>query len=88
MKVFTPREQQILEELVYIYKDATASEMSKISHSKEGPWDVTYHSENGRNAIIDYELALDDELEVELEEAKELIREHFEAVKNFELSPA
>jgi len=87
MNVFTPREQKILDKLAYIYKDATASEMSRISHSKEGPWDITYRKD-GKNAPIDYQLALDDELKIEPEEAKKLIREHFEMVKNFELFPA
>jgi len=86
MNVFTPREQKILKELAYIYKEATAKDMSEISHLKNQPWDRTYH-QKGQNASIDYQLALDTDIECDPSEAKELLREHFEIVKNFALSP-
>lgn len=86
MGVFTPREQKILKDLAYIYKEATAKDMSEISHFKNGPWDQTYR-QKGRNAPIDYQLALDADIECEPDEAKERLREHFEVVKNFALSP-
>lgn len=86
MKVFTPREQEILEKLAFIYMEATASQMSEISHLKNQPWDLTYHTK-GANAPIDYELAIDAEVKDRQEEIRQLLREHFEVVKNFELSP-
>jgi uncharacterized phage-associated protein len=87
MKVFTPREQKILETLAEIYQEATANQMSEISHLKNQPWDLTYHTK-GENKPIDYELAIDAEVKDRQEEIRQLLREHFEVVKNFELSPA
>jgi uncharacterized phage-associated protein len=72
--VFTPREQKILDELAFIYMDATAPEMSEISHLPNEPWDMTYRSK-GKNAVIDYKLASE----------SPKLNEHFEAVKNFNL---
>ncbi len=82
MNVFTPREHKILEDLVYIYKDATAKEMSESSHLENEPWHITYNKK-GKNALIDYGLAVDSNTD----ESKQLIREYFEDIKNFKLSP-
>ena len=46
----------------------------------------TYHTK-GRNAPIDYELAIDSEVKSNSEEIKHILKEHFEVIKNFELSP-
>jgi len=43
--------------------------------------------EKGINAPIDYLLALDNDDEVDKEEAKESLKEHFEIIKNFSLEP-
>lgn len=86
MKVFTPREQKILETLAEIYRDANSNQMSEISHLKNQPWDLTYHTK-GENKPIDYELAIDAEVKDRQEEIRQLLKEHFEVVKNFELSP-
>src|SRR3990172_10342044 len=84
MSVFTPREKKILEELAFVYKDVKAKEISEISHLKNQPWDIT-KKEKGINAPIDYLLALDNDDEVDKEEAKESLKEHFEIIKNFSL---
>lgn len=86
MKVFTPREQKALNDLAFMYKEATAAEMSEISHLKNQPWDLTYRTK-GENMPIDYELAIDIEVKHNKEEIRQLLREHFEVIKNFELSP-
>jgi len=86
IKVFTPREQKILNELILIYMHATAKEMSEISHLKNQPWDLTYYTK-GKHALIDYELAIDSEVKYNKEEIKQYIKEYFEVVKNFKLSP-
>ena len=86
MKVFTPREKKLLDTLATIYEEATAKQMSEISHLKEKPWDSTYGT-RGKNAYIDYELAIDSEAEHTPEEIKQFIKEHFETVTNLELSP-
>jgi len=86
MKVFTPREQKILKDLAFFYLEATAAQMSEVSHLKNQPWDITYRTK-GKNAPIDYELAIDSDVTINKEEIKQLIKDHFEIVKNFELSP-
>ena len=86
IKVFTPREQKILNELVFFYKETTAKEMSEISHLKNQPWYLTYHTK-GRYALIDYELAIDSEVKHNKEEIQQYIKEYFEVMRNFELSP-
>jgi len=86
MKIFSPREQKILDELIFIFKDATAQEMSEISHLKKQPWDLTYRTK-GENKPIDYELAIDCDVENKTAEIEQSIQEHFEIIKNFELFP-
>ena len=86
IKIFSPRELRILNDLAFIYQDATATEMSEISHLKNQPWDLTYRTK-GENMPIDYELAIDSDVKHNKEEIRQLLREHFEIIKNFELSP-
>jgi len=84
MKVFTPREQKILDTLAFIYMETNAKQMSEISHLKNQPWDLTYNTK-GKNTLINYELAIDSEVMHDPEEIKQLIKDHFEIIKNFEL---
>lgn len=58
LKVFTRREQKILQDLALIFKDAKAEEMSEVSHLKNEPWDKT-KNEKGMLKKIDFLLALD-----------------------------
>lgn len=87
LSVFTPREKKILENIVFIFKDSKAAEISNISHLKNHPWDITY-KRKGKNELIDYLLALDDKAGVSKEDAEESLKEHFEIVKNFSLEPS
>ncbi len=82
LSVFSPREQEILDDLAFMFKDVTPSQMSEISHLKNQPWDKTIRQE-GPNQLIDYLLALDSDAEVSEEDAKELIKERKEMLKNF-----
>lgn len=84
--VFTPREKKILEKLAFIYKDETAKTMSGISHEDNMPWEITKR-EKGLNAEIDYLLALAENSEIDREEAQENLREHFAAMKAFNVEP-
>lgn len=86
LSVFTSRERRILENLAFMYKDVNAREISEISHLKNEPWDKTI-KQQGENAPIDYLLALDRDSKIDVEEAKETLKEHFEMVKNFSLDP-
>lgn len=84
--IFTPREKKILEKLAFIYKDATAKQMSQISHEDNMPWEIT-KKEKGVNQLIDYLLALEEGSEIDREEAKENLKEHFAAMKAFDIEP-
>lgn len=86
LSIFTPREIEILNNLAFIFKEARAWEISEVSHLPNQPWDTTF-KQRGENCPIDYLLAIDEQTKVSLEEAKESLKEHFEAVRNFNLEP-
>lgn len=87
LNIFTQREVKILEDLALIFKDVNAREISEISHFKNQPWETTM-KQKGKNVLIDYLLAIDNEAKIDKEEAKESLKEHFDIVKNFQLEPA
>ena len=82
LAVFSPREQEILERLSFLFKDVDAKEISDISHFKNHPWDRTI-KQKGKLAKIDYALALDGDAKVSPEEALECTSERLEMLKNF-----
>ena len=84
--IFTPREMEILNNLAFIYRDARAWEIAEVSHLPNHPWDVTI-KKGGENCLIDYLLSIDEKSEVRLDDARESLKEHFEAVRNFGLEP-
>jgi uncharacterized phage-associated protein len=84
--IFTPREKDILEKLAFIYRDATAKDMSNISHEDNMPWEITM-KEKGLNAEIDYLLAIDEDSLASREEAQENLRDHFATLKAFNIEP-
>lgn len=86
LSVFTPRERGILEKVAFIFRDATPSQMTEISHLPREPWDRTI-KEKGDGALISYLLALEDAGPISEEEAKEVQREREEMFKNFPLKP-
>lgn len=85
LSVFTPREINILEQLSFIYKEAKAWEISEVTHLPKQPWDTAFKKR--KNSPIDYLLGIDEKSEVDLEEARESLKEHFEAVRNFSIRP-
>jgi len=85
LSVFTPREIKILEKLAFIYKDASASDMSEVTHLSKEPWDMTI-KKKGRNKPIDYLLSIDEKSPV-LDDAADSLKEHFEVVHNFGIEP-
>lgn len=87
LSVFTPREVEILNKLAFVFRDAKAWDMSEVSHLPKQPWDITI-KEHGENCPIDYLLSIDEQSEVSLDDAKESLKEHFEAVRNFYLEPS
>jgi uncharacterized phage-associated protein len=86
LSVFTPREVKILEDLAYVYKEATASDMSEVTHLPKRPWDITIR-EKGKNQPIDYLVSICEESAVGLDEAADSLKEHFEVVRNFGIEP-
>lgn len=86
MSIFTPREIEILGNLAFIYKDAKAWEISEVTHLLNEPWDTTI-KKSGENAPINYLLGIDKESEIDLDEAEELIKDHFETLYNFGIKP-
>lgn len=86
LSVFTPREIKILEELAFIYKDALAWQISEVTHLPKQPWDVT-RQKIGENKPIDYLDSIDEKSEINLDDARESLREHFAVVHNFGIEP-
>lgn len=86
LSIFTPREVKILNDLAFIFKDAKASLISEASHLPKEPWDITM-KQCGENCFIDYVLSIDEKSGVSVEDARESLKEHFEAVRNFNLEP-
>ncbi len=84
LTIFSPRQQQILKDVADIFRDATPTQMSEISHLKNQPWDKTMR-EKGPNSIIDYLLAIDDDAKISIEDAKEAIKERQEMLHAFPL---
>jgi uncharacterized phage-associated protein len=86
LSVFTPREIKILNDLAFVYKEATASDMSEVTHLPKRPWDITIRGK-GKNQPIDYLVSIGKESAVSLDDAADSLKEHFEVVRNFEIEP-
>lgn len=52
LKLFSPRQQKILQQVADIYRDATATEASDASHERGTPWTITI-AKKGERATID-----------------------------------
>lgn len=71
-RYFNKKELEILENLAYIYKDAFAKDMVEISHLKNSPWSKTLETK-GKNKLIDYILAFDNDKDsLTIEQYKEI----------------
>lgn len=81
-KYFTKREIRILENLIYIFKEAKADDMIESSHLHNSPWDRT-KKEKGMQQHIDYMLAIDcsensllpEDVIARLKDCEEMIKE-------------
>lgn len=71
---FSPREMQIMEQLAFIFLEADASDMTRVSHASEMPWGKA--NKAGSNQPLPYELAL--ECRAVLPELDGLSREEYE----------
>jgi uncharacterized phage-associated protein len=72
MAVFSKKEIDILKDLVFVYKDATADQMTKATHLKNLPWEKTMR-EKGLWQEIDIMEALEPESKITEEMARERI---------------
>jgi uncharacterized phage-associated protein len=89
MTVFSPREKKILDRLAEIYKTAMANQLSEVSHTIDDPWDKVYNTPvpgAGKNAPIEYQLALEQLSGTKLIQAEAQIKEFFSIEKNFSIS--
>jgi uncharacterized phage-associated protein len=86
LTIFTPREMKILKYLADVFRDARGKDISEVTHLPNQPWDVT-RRRSGKNKLIDYLLAIDEKAEVNLDEARDSLKEHFEVVQNFSIEP-
>jgi len=86
LSVFSAREIDILKGLSDMYKFCTAFEMSQISHEKEKPWAITMN-QKGEGKKIDYLLSITDDSPISKDIAAENLKEYFEMINNFHISP-
>lgn len=68
--VFTPYEREELERTAYIFKEATAKDMTEASHFHNTPWKITKDTK-GEFAEIDYMLGKSKDTPFDEEEIKE-----------------
>ena len=82
-KHFSKKELGILQEIVYIFKDAKAKDMVDASHLPNHPWDRTI-KEKGEKKRIDYLLAIDNTgKSLKIEDVRERMKEREELIKAF-----
>lgn len=72
LSCFTPYERKMLEEIAFIFKEADAETMTEASHLKNQPWYKT-KTTKGMFQPIDFELALDEESDIDLDELLEYL---------------
>jgi uncharacterized phage-associated protein len=82
--VFSPRETKIIRWLCDVFRNATAAQMTEVSHLHNSPWDTTVKTK-GLNEPIDFLLCIDDESPISKKEAEIKLKEHLEMIKNFDL---
>lgn len=58
--LFSKREIRIMNELIELYKDITAKDMTKASHDRGRPWYKVFKEEKKPQQLIPYEYILDD----------------------------
>jgi uncharacterized phage-associated protein len=69
---FSPYERKMLEEVAFLFKEVDANLISEISHFNNHPWDIT-KKEKGMLELIDFELALDENNDLDIDEIREYI---------------
>jgi uncharacterized phage-associated protein len=80
----SPNEKNILEMVAFEFKNATANQMTEITHLKNSPWDKT-KEKYGLGHPIDYFLAIDDETTLDIDQIKEYFTLQKELCQNARL---
>ena len=81
---FTPRELAEMERLAEIFRDALGKTMTDVSHVPGAPWHRVYEVEKRHQALIPYELALDDKPDsITKEQAEQIAEEERELTALF-----
>jgi len=79
---FSKRELKLLKDIALIFKDARAEHIVKVAHLPNDPWDRTIKN-MGKDAMIDYMLALDNKDSLSREVVLERLSEMREMEKIF-----
>jgi uncharacterized phage-associated protein len=88
MSVFSLRETEIMKELADKYKNYGANGMVKVSHEDDQPWSkVVNRYGKERKMIIPYDIVIDDDSTIDIQEARIKLREFFSMLDNFDLHP-
>jgi len=84
-KLFSKREQELLEKTAEIFKEALSTKMTEASHLPNLPWDRVYNKEKRTQKLIPYEYAIDkDKVDsISKEEAELRNKEREEVWSNF-----
>ena len=82
LKIFTPRELRIMDDLILVFKNVSPKQISEISHLKNKPWDKT-KKEKGMYAEIDYLLSIEPDSPLSIEEAKFYLKDKEEFLNNY-----
>lgn len=81
-KVFSPRQQKLLDDIACIYKDSTATEASNASHEPGKPWTITVKM-HGIGAMIDILETTKLKKPLTKDIAKEMMRERQALLHNY-----
>lgn len=83
--LFSKREMRIMGELILLYKDVIAKDMTKASHDKKSPWYKVFKKEQKPQQLIPYEYILDNSPEsISKDFAKELANDDKEMEQAFD----
>lgn len=75
LNVFSPRQKDILDNVLTIYKNVKPGTASKASHEKDTPWYITVKKTGKEGNTINYFDLLNSNSKISKEEAVEMIRE-------------
>lgn len=83
LDVFTQRQKEILDDIAFIYKNATATQASDASHERNTPWAKTNKLFGEEGHLIDFLKILPKESKIDVEEVQERMEERLAFAHNF-----